>query len=382
MFLLGGYLTLMIGPAIPIPAPEFLTKTIESVSVQESDSGRTGFSVTFAVGRDTFTGAVDFLPLLSQVVKVGHRVVIMVVINAMPHVISDGIVTKLDLSPGLEPGQSKLSITGTDISALMDLFEYKLPAPGTTDAAAAGLAMGKYSAFLIPSPPIPPIPDVPFSPTERTRTLSGTDYEVLTSLANRNGYVFYVTPGKVPGMNIGYWGPLIPIPPIPQPALTVRMGNATNVNSISFSINGDEPVIIAGNALQEKTSGAPVPVVGVPMPPLLSLVKASIASAPYIKVRHHEDPQGGDALRAIAVASAKMARAEAQAVTASGEVDVARYGSILRARKLVGVRGAGLTFDGNWYCSSVSHSIARGKYTQSFSLMRDGVMSNTPMVRP
>ena len=381
MFLLGGYLTLMIGPTIPIPAPEFVTKTIESVSVQESDSGRTAFSVTFAVGRDMFTGAVDFLPLLSQVIKVGHRVVIMVVINAQPHVISDGIVTKLDLTPGLEPGQSRLSITGTDVSALMELIEWKTPAPATSDLSAVTLAMGKYAAFLVPAP-IPPIPDVPWSPTERTRTLSGTDYDVLTSLAKKNGYVFYVTPGKVPGINVGYWGPLVPIPPIPQPALTVRMGNATNVNSISFSIDGDQPVMIAGNALQEKTSGAPVPVVGVPMPPLLGLLKPSLASAPYIKVRHHDDPQGGDALRAIAIASAKMVQSEARAVTASGELDVARYGNVLRARKLVGVRGAGLTFDGNWYCSSVSHSIARGKYTQSFSLMRDGVMSNTPVVRP
>ena len=68
--------------------------------------------------------------------------------------------------------------------------------------------------------------------------------------------------------------------------------------------------------------------------------------------------------------------------TAEGEVDGVRYGNALRARKLVGVRGAGLTHDGFWYVKRVTHAIARGEYTQRFSLSREGTGTLTPVVRP
>ena len=67
----------------------------------------------------------------------------------------------------------------------------------------------------------------------------------------------------------------------------------------------------------------------------------------------------------------------ADAVTGTGQLDVLRYGHVLRARQLVGVRGAGLAYDGLYYVQSVSHTIRRGSYTQSFSLARDGRISNT-----
>jgi hypothetical protein len=47
---------------------------------------------------------------------------------------------------------------------------------------------------------------------------------------------------------------------------------------------------------------------------------------------------------------------------------------------LVGVRGAGLTYDGLYYVDSVTHNIQRGQYKQSFQLSRDGLISITPKV--
>ena len=45
-----------------------------------------------------------------------------------------------------------------------------------------------------------------------------------------------------------------------------------------------------------------------------------------------------------------------------------RYGGVLQARQLVGVRGAGPAFDGLYYVKSVTHKIKRGSYKQSFTL--------------
>ena len=41
----------------------------------------------------------------------------------------------------------------------------------------------------------------------------------------------------------------------------------------------------------------------------------------------------------------------------------------------VGVRGAGTAFDGLHYVSSVTHTIKRGEYKQSFELVRNGLIS-------
>jgi hypothetical protein len=69
-------------------------------------------------------------------------------------------------------------------------------------------------------------------------------------------------------------------------------------------------------------------------------------------------------------------------VTASGTLDAIRYGNLLKPRGLVGLRGAGLTYDGLYYVKSVTHSITKGEYKQRFTLTRDGTISNVPAVLP
>jgi len=68
------------------------------------------------------------------------------------------------------------------------------------------------------------------------------------------------------------------------------------------------------------------------------------------------------------------------AVFASGSLNVLRYGRVLKSRQLVGLRGAGIAFDGLYYVTRVTHDISRGEYKQSFELARNGVISNVPRV--
>ena len=67
-------------------------------------------------------------------------------------------------------------------------------------------------------------------------------------------------------------------------------------------------------------------------------------------------------------------------VAASGTLDVLRYGRVLRAWMLVGVRGAGRAYDGLYYVDTVTHNLKRGEYKQNFTLSRDGLISITPRV--
>jgi hypothetical protein len=53
---------------------------------------------------------------------------------------------------------------------------------------------------------------------------------------------------------------------------------------------------------------------------------------------------------------------------------------VLRSRRLVGVRGAGLAFDGLYFVQSVTHQLKRGAYTQQFTLVRNGLIPTLPTV--
>jgi len=84
-------------------------------------------------------------------------------------------------------------------------------------------------------------------------------------------------------------------------------------------------------------------------------------------------------LTAVMMGLAEASRTS-DSVFGSGTLDVLRYGNILKSRKLVGVRGAGMAFDGLYYVSKVTHNIKRGEYKQSFELKRNGLISTIPVV--
>ena len=101
--------------------------------------------------------------------------------------------------------------------------------------ARVALILAKYAVFGIVPLVVPSILiDVPL-PIERIPSHQGTDLAYIRELAARVGYVFYLEPGPVPGMNIAYWGPEIKVG-MPQPALNINMDAHTNVESLTFSL--------------------------------------------------------------------------------------------------------------------------------------------------
>jgi hypothetical protein len=84
-------------------------------------------------------------------------------------------------------------------------------------------------------------------------------------------------------------------------------------------------------------------------------------------------------IQAIALGLAEASRTS-DAVTGAGSLNVLRYGNVLKARSLVGVRGAGDAFNGLYFVKSVTHKIQRGEYKQDFTLTRNGLLSTIPRV--
>jgi hypothetical protein len=291
----------------------------------------------------------------------------------------DGIITRQELAPSDEPGQSTLTVTGEDLSVLMDIVQLPdMRYPGMPAPARVLTILARYAAFGIVPVVIPPIfLDVPI-PTDEIPSQSGTDLEYIQQLASQNGHVFFIEPGPAPMANVAYWGPDFRIPN-PQPALNVNMDAHTNVESLSVSLDGLAKKIIVTYVLDPVTKKIPIPI---PLPNI-SLLRPPLGArlTPPMKVEFSRDVSKRSPIKAVALALARTAESS-DAVTVSGQLDVLRYGRVLKSRQLVGVRGAGISYDGLYYVRSVTHNLKRGEYKQSFSLSRDGLISQTPAVIP
>lgn len=372
----GVHLTLLIGPMVPIPAPQPVMDALVSAQVT-SGKDKSGFQLTFAVGKKSTLQNIllplgYFDPMLT-------RVIIIATVNGFPNVLMDGIVTRQEVTPSSEPGQSTLTITGEDLSVLMDVVEKVMPFTSVPREAQVLACLAPYMLFGIVPIVIPAIIPVVKTPMDQWDSQVGqTDLAYIQSLAQDAGYVFYVEPGPLPGQSIAYWGPDIRIP-VPQPALTINMDAHTNVDSLSFSLDGLAKKITLFTIMDPGTQKIPIPI---PVPnvnifkPPLGLRPTPPAKLTFSRI--------GAELSAAEAAGKILASLmnNPDAVTGTGSLDVVRYGQSLRSRMLVGVRGAGITYDGMYYVDSVTHDIKRGEYKQNFTISRDGLIASTPMVMP
>ncbi|HMO60026.1 MAG TPA: hypothetical protein PKA05_22515 [Roseiflexaceae bacterium] len=376
MSLLGVRLTLLIGPTVPLPAPPPLLDALVSSEISHRDEGRSGFQLVFQIGRGQ-ADPLDYGLLAGPLLRPGNRVVLLVSFGPLPQVLMDGLITNQQLQPGERPGSATLTITGEDVSVAMDRDERSAEHPAQSEQIIAMRIILNYAQYgLIPAVIPPPALDLPL-PIERTPVQQATDLAYLRQMAERFAYVFYVIPGPAPLTNTAYWGPPVRVGP-PQRALTVNMGPETNVAGMSFQ---SEPLAAATTAgeVQDRTSGERMSVrsfVSLRPPLATAPALASFASSRIFRAT-----AGLSTAQALAQAQAES-DASSDTVTVEGELDTARYGGILQARGLVGLRGAGYSYDGYYYVKQVTHMISRDSYTQKFTLTREGLGSTVPLVLP
>jgi hypothetical protein len=379
MNLLGIHLTMLIGPTVPVPAPPMLTEALQSVEVTHSDEGRSGFQITFQIGRSGSQDLLDYSLLSNPLLKPCNRVILIATFNATPRVLMDGIITNHQLSPATEPGASTLTITGEDVSVMMDMEEKSVEHPAQDETVIANKIILSYAMYGLIPIVIPPLTIDPPIPIERVPVQQNTDLGYLTDMAERHGYVFYITPGPAPFTNIAYWGPPKRLG-LPQRALSVNMGPQTNVKSISFQNNALAPTLVSGE-VQDRTTNQNIPVRTFvsTRPPLTS--QPALLTQSCIRQRRFHAEEGLNAMQAFARAQG-ITDASTDVVTVDGELDALRYGDPLYARGLVGLRGAGYSYDGLYYVKRVTHTIRKGEYSQRFSLTREGVGAISPVVMP
>jgi hypothetical protein len=354
---------------------------LAEVEVTVNDVGTSGFQLTFSIDKQSplqilflLTGG---LPLLFM------RVVLVATVNGVANVLIDGVITNNHVAPGEKGSNSTLTITGEDLTALMNQSNWSgFPFPACPAEARVALLLAKYAVFGVVPLVIPSIMiDVPI-PIDQIPAQQGTDLEYIKALAERVGYVFYLDPGPAAGMSKAYWGPQIKVGPV-QPALSADMDAYTNVESLHFNFDQQQNKIPIFFIYNEQT-GVSIPI---PIPPITPL-SPPLGAIPPLPTNIMGDlkPQRDDLSKRpipqTVMVGLAMAAQMAEAVTGEGSLDVTRYGGVLKARQLVGVRGVGPAFDGLYYVKSVTHKIKRSEYKQNFKLSRNGLVSTVPTVSP
>jgi hypothetical protein len=371
----GIHLTLMIGPAVPVPAPREVLDALTSVQVVVTSGETTsGFELTFALDKNSPLHTLFFLTGGAMIPVI--RVIIVVTVNGVPEVLMDGVMTQHQVSHGSQTGASTLTVKGKDLTALMGLIDFSgIPYPAMPDFARVALVLAKYAVLGIIPKVIPSVLiDIPI-PTDRIPTHKGKDLGYVKELADDVGYAFYLEPGPQPGMSFAYWGPELRVGE-PQPALNANMDGHTNVDNVSFTFDTESkvlPIVMIQNPLSKVPIPIPIPDI-TPLSPPLGLVPPIPKNFEIVNESAKYSP-----VQAALIGLAKAAKTS-DAVTAKGTLDVTRYGRTLKPRRLVGLRGVGTAFNGLYFVKSVTHTLKRGEYKQSFTLVRNGLISTLASV--
>ena len=372
------YLTLELGKKQALkPAPRVLIEALKTVEVTHKDEGRSGFQLTFEVGRNRHSAEkniLDYPLLIHNHLEPFSRIRIQVSVGATAHVLMDGTITNHQFSPSSEAGGSTFTVTGEDISVMMDIEDKtaRFPRRRADNIVRELLSNYRKDYGILPDIQRPSQQDQPRRhgriPAQQT-----TDLKYINQLAKQHGCVFFVTPAprrgknkKGPHQNIAYWGP-------PQrnqqtqPPLSFNMGAYTNVESVSFQYNALGPVKMSGYARNKK----PITVPATERKPPLSK-RPAITHQDHVRVQKFRLP-GRRRNQALINAQTTVDKSVDSVVSANCEIDTSRYGSVVLLRGVVSLRGVGHSYDGLYYVKSVTHKLSQGDYKQSLALTRDGL---------
>jgi hypothetical protein len=369
-------LSLRIGGVTAEPVPRAVMEALTDVSVNigAAGSGPSGFELKFATSKAS--------ELTRRLLPSGYfdpprRVIIGATLRGVTTVLMDGVIAHQDVVPSDEAGKSVLSIKGEDLTRMMDLVDLSgFPFLATPAELRVIIMLAKYTPIYKIVPLVLPsvLIDIP-DPAREIPEQEGTDLTYIKQLADRVGYTFFLQPGPVMGASMAYWGPKLraAIPFVPPPSdLAIDSDGRSNMESLQFSFDGFKKTLFV---IFKKVASLPIPL-PIPIPDISPLSPPLGKKNPMpLKISPLTGLSKLTPLQAAAIGLAQTSEA-ANVISGSGSLDVLRYGEILNARTIVRVRGAGITYDGEYFVNSVTHTIKPGSYKQSFTLLRNRLIAD------
>jgi phage protein D len=334
-----------------------LVADVARVEVEEDVDRADAFSVTLSIRQ---LGDGGWTLVDDERLRPWRRVAVEAGYPDATQTLADGYVTHVDADLR-EDGDAHVVLSGLDASALMDLEDRQLAWPNKADSDIARTVFTSYGLT-------DDVEDTADAHPEAAVTVlqSDTDIRFLRRLAARNGYEC-----RVQGRTGLFRRPDLQEPP--QPVLALAFGTETNLVSARFSVEGTpptEPEIrrVDPFAKQEDRRS-------------LTTTTERLLGADTLEAVRGDQPAGRALVRRHGAASlteldAALDGARSGAdrfVGVEGEVDSRAYRAVLRAGRLVTIKGAGATHSGLYYVTRVHHVFTPEGYRQRFWARRNGL---------
>jgi hypothetical protein len=254
-------------------------------------------------------------------------------------------------------GGSRLTVKALDRTLALDREEKVVAWPGSSDSAIAEAILAQAHGLRTDVEPTPSGPD----PDVHVAVQRGSDLAFLRSLADKWGYAFYLE-----SANGGVTGHFHRLDPLAEPQAELSLG-----------FGGDAPAIDAGVQL---TAGRRIRAARIP--PLSGGTHTADSAG-------DDERQGARSLAGVATellspadvdgeidplaAAQGIARRSAFAATLTLELDTARVGVMLRARRPVLVKGLGRKLSGRYLVQRVRHTVTLERHLQEVTLVRNAL---------
>lgn len=274
-------------------------------------------------------------------------------------VLIDGFITHVNATlSGSGAEDSYVDVTGGDASVVMDLQDRQVAWVNKKDS---DIAQAIFEANQLAWE----VEDTELLHDQRITTIlqSETDIRFLQRLAARNGFECFVRGGR------GYFRSANLQDP-PQPPLTLPVGN---LRSLRLAIDGTAPTELEIRRFDpfEKREEREIQRV---------LSERPLAKRTLAELRGDARPGRRLLRQQTAIAKQELAArlragyADASGfAVASGEIDGRSYRTMLRARRLVAIDGAGPSHGGHYYVTRVRHVFSGDDYVQSFEARRNAI---------
>jgi len=359
------------------PAEPELHAAVQQVDVEENAALPTTFAFRVRLSRDRtgqWKGTDDDRFSLFTKVSIDAGAVGDSSQAASLEPIAEGYVTAVGVHIGAQPDDAYLEVRGMDATALMSVEEKTVSWPNMADSDIVQQIVSTYGI------PLQATSTTPVRQQNDTLLIQrGTDARFLRLLARRNGFEFSFSKERGAATTC-YFGPPR-VSGTPQADLAIQFGEQSSLASFDVTAHGLRPLAVATTQVDIKTKNEST--ANVTASQLNALGSSGLSSLIESKLDSLVNPleqQGRLLLLAQPSADAAELQSIAQAVrdeaewliAARGEVNTDAYGTVLRAGRLVLIKGAGKQHSGAYYVTRVRHLIKNnGTHVQTFEARRN-----------
>ncbi len=359
-------------PAIPTPSDRSfscavlvngeagsLLHCIQSVTVDEDLDVGSSCAIQLEACRND-DGSWPYLE--EENLQVWNRVTVYASFPQRAEMVFDGYISHVNCRTNEQAANMTVEIRGVDASYHMNQEEKTRIWRGKTYEVIANEIFTEYQFKPMVADP-PGTGEAPLQVAQRS-----TDHRFVRELARRRGYEFYVL-----GANAYFRPPVLT--ETPQKVIAVNFGEQTNCNNLQFESDGTAPTqahvsyfdAMEGAAASDLAVDSGLPPLGTqPLSGLRGAIQMPPASRIARGLGFHSGAQASEY-------AAGMLRRHGWWITASGSLNGLRYGTVLRSRKLVTVKGAGRNYNGNYYVRKVQHRLTPRSYDMQFELARNAL---------